>query len=53
MSNPQPGDLVFFGSPADHVGIYAGNGKMWASPHTGAAISLQAVYSSTATYGRF
>ena len=52
VSNPQPGDLVFFGSPAYHVGIYAGNGMMWASPHTGAAISLQAVYSSSATYGR-
>ena len=52
VSNPQPGDLVFFGSPAYHVGINAGNGMMWASPHTGAAISLQAVYSSSATYGR-
>ena len=52
VSNPQPGDLVFFGSPAYHVGIYAGNGMMWASSHTGAAISLQAVYSSSATYGR-
>ncbi|HEY5474943.1 MAG TPA: C40 family peptidase, partial [Candidatus Limnocylindrales bacterium] len=28
VSNPQPGDLIFFGSPAHHVGIYAGNGKM-------------------------
>ena len=52
VSNPQPGDLVFFGSPAYHVGIYAGNGMMWAAPHSGAAISLQAVYSSSATYGR-
>ena len=52
VSNPQPGDLVFFGSPAYHVGIYAGNGMMWASSHTGAAISLQSVYSSSATYGR-
>jgi cell wall-associated NlpC family hydrolase len=52
VSNPQPGDLVFFGSPAYHVGIYAGNGMMWAASHTGAAISLQAVYSSSATYGR-
>jgi cell wall-associated NlpC family hydrolase len=52
VSNPQPGDLVFFGSPADHVGIYAGNGMMWAAPHTGAVINLQTVYSSSATYGR-
>ena len=32
VSNPQPGDLVFFGYPAGHVGIYAGNGMMWDSP---------------------
>jgi len=24
----QPGDLVFFGNPAHHVGIYVGNGLM-------------------------
>ena len=52
VSNPQPGDLVFFGSPAYHVGIYAGNGMMWDSPHTGAAVALRAVWSSSPTYGR-
>lgn len=38
----QPGDLVFFdfGSGIDHVGIYAGNGNMIDSPHTGAAVEL-------------
>jgi cell wall-associated NlpC family hydrolase len=51
VSNPQPGDLVFFGSPAGHVGIYAGNGMMWDSPHTGASTGLHAVYSG-ASYGR-
>jgi cell wall-associated NlpC family hydrolase len=52
VSNPQPGDLVFFGYPAGHVGIYAGNGMMWDSPHTGTAVGLHPVYSSSATYGR-
>ena len=52
VSNPQTGDLVFFGSPAHHVGIYAGNGTMWDSPHTGAAIALRKIWSSSATYGR-
>lgn len=52
VTSPQPGDLVFFGSPAYHVGIYAGNGMMWAAAHSGAVVSLQSVYSSTATYGR-
>jgi len=52
VSNPQPGDLVFFGVPAYHVGIYAGNGMMWDSPHSGAAVALRAVWSSSPTYGR-
>jgi len=52
VSNPQPGDLVFFGSPAHHVGIYAGNGMMWDSPRTGKAVALRSVYSSSVTYGR-
>jgi cell wall-associated NlpC family hydrolase len=52
VSNPQPGDLVFFGSPAYHVGIYAGNGMMWDAPHSGAAVALRAVWSSNPTYGR-
>jgi cell wall-associated NlpC family hydrolase len=52
VSNPRAGDLVFFGSPAYHVGIYAGNGMMWDSPHTGAAVALRAVWSSSPTYGR-
>jgi cell wall-associated NlpC family hydrolase len=52
VSNPQPGDLVFFGSPASHVGIYAGNNMMWNSPHSGAVVALQSIWSSTVTYGR-
>ena len=52
VSNPQPGDLVFFGAPATHVGIYAGNGKMWDSPRTGKAVDLRDIWSSSVTYGR-
>jgi cell wall-associated NlpC family hydrolase len=52
VSNPQPGDLVFFGSPAYHVGIYAGNGKMWDSPHSGEAVALRDIWTSAVTYGR-
>jgi len=51
VSIPHVGDLVFFGAPAGHVGIYAGNGKMWDSPHSGYAVSLRAIYSGV-TYGR-
>jgi cell wall-associated NlpC family hydrolase len=36
----QPGDLVFFGSPIHHVGMYAGNGLFIHSPHTGDVIKI-------------
>lgn len=51
VSTPAVGDLVFFGSPAYHVGIYAGNGKMWDSPRTGLAVALRSIFSG-ASYGR-
>jgi cell wall-associated NlpC family hydrolase len=31
----RPGDLVFFGSPIHHVGIYEGGGVMINAPQTG------------------
>ena len=52
VSDPQPGDLVFFGAPAYHMGIYAGNGKMWDSPRSGKAVALRDIWSSNVTYGR-
>ncbi len=45
-----PGDLLFWAfDPADpatihHVAIYAGQGLMYAAPHTGDVVRLQAVY---------
>ena len=42
----QPGDLVFFGSPIHHVGIYIGNGNMIDAPHTGTVVQIQAVFRS-------
>ena len=52
VSNPQPGDLVFFGVPAYHNGIYAGNGMMWDAPRTGRTVGLHSIWSGTVTYGR-
>lgn len=53
VTNPQAGDLVFFGIPATHVGIYAGNGKMYDSGRAGLPTQLRNVFSSgTKTYGR-
>ena len=52
MSSPQPGDLVFFGRPAYHVGIYAGQRQDVGLPHTGEAVALRDIWTSTVTYGR-
>jgi len=38
--NLQPGDLVFFGSPAHHVGIYVGDGCYIHAPRTGDVIKI-------------
>ena len=40
-SELEPGDLVFFGNPIHHVGIYVGNGDMINAPHTGADVRIQ------------
>jgi cell wall-associated NlpC family hydrolase len=54
QSQKQIGDLIFFGSPGNmyHVGIYAGNGYMWAAPETGGVVSLRPIYSSRYYVGR-
>lgn len=49
--NLQPGDLVFFGDPAHHVGIYIGNGCMIHAPHTGDVVKIQKL-NSDFSYGR-
>lgn len=51
-ADAQPGDLVFFGSPAYHVGIYIGGGNMIAAPHTGDVVKIEAVYAGVSGYGR-
>lgn len=37
----RPGDLVFFGSPISHNGMYLGGGKMVDAPHTGARVRVE------------
>ncbi|KIF66389.1 glycoside hydrolase [Streptomyces sp. AcH 505] len=48
------GDLVFFhsGRSVYHVGIYAGSGKIWHSPKTGAVVRLERIWSKSVWYGR-
>ncbi|MCA1780720.1 MAG: NlpC/P60 family protein [Intrasporangiaceae bacterium] len=53
VSVPRAGDLVFFGSPAYHVGIYAGNGEMYDSGRSGLPTQKRKVFSSgSKSYGR-
>lgn len=56
QSEAKPGDLVFFYNYPNnfigHVGIYAGNGKMWHAPRTGRVVSLDEVYSKKVLFGR-
>ncbi len=53
-ANARPGDLVFFGSPAHHVGIYIGNGWMVHAPHPGDYVREAQVSAEgeTPSYGR-
>lgn len=39
----QPGDLVFFGSPIHHVGIYVGGSNMINSPETGELVGIRSM----------
>jgi peptidoglycan DL-endopeptidase CwlO len=39
----QPGDLVFFGYPAHHVGIYVGNNCFIHAPHTGDVVKISSL----------
>ncbi len=52
QSAARPGDLIFIGSPAYHVGIYAGNGQFWTAPKSGDVVKLQNIWASY-TVGRF
>jgi len=44
-SQLQPGDLVFFGSPIHHVGMYVGNGMMVDAPETGEDVQVEPIMS--------
>lgn len=43
MNALKPGDLVFRGNPASHVGIYIGDGKVLHSPKTGDVVKITSV----------
>ena len=44
MASLEPGDLVFYGSPIHHVGMYVGNGTMVEAPYTGVDVRYHSIY---------
>ena len=50
----QPGDLVFYGEPPSHVGMYIGNDEIINAPQTGGVVSIKNMFYSSKpmTYGR-
>ena len=53
-SAARPGDLVFFvsGGSAYHVGIYAGNGKLYDAPRSGKTVQKREIWDATIVFGR-
>jgi cell wall-associated NlpC family hydrolase len=53
-SQRRRGDLVFFhwGRSVYHVGIYAGKGRIWHSPKSGAVVRLEKIWTRSVWYGR-
>ena len=39
-----PGDLLFYGSPIHHVGLYVGDGQMIEAPETGKNVRYASIY---------
>jgi cell wall-associated NlpC family hydrolase len=46
QSELEPGDLVFYGAPIHHVGIYVGGGTMIEAPYTGVDVRYHTIYRS-------
>ncbi|MCD2190130.1 MULTISPECIES: C40 family peptidase [Actinomycetospora] len=51
-SQVQVGDLIFFGSPATHVGIYVGGGRFLEAPQSGDVVKVAPVRGNVSTIRR-
>ncbi|HET7355636.1 MAG TPA: transglycosylase SLT domain-containing protein [Nocardioidaceae bacterium] len=52
LMHAQPGDILAFGTPADHVAIYIGNGQMIEAPHSGSQVRVSDVYETPSAIRR-
>jgi cell wall-associated NlpC family hydrolase len=53
VASPEPGDLVFFGYPAYHVGIYVGPGRMIDAQRPGTTVGYHSIWTTPSGFGRF
>jgi cell wall-associated NlpC family hydrolase len=44
LSQIQPGDLIFYESPDQHVALYIGGGQIINAPHEGAVVQVDSLY---------
>ena len=44
LTDLRPGDLLFFGAPIHHVGIFVGGDTMIEAPHTGAVVRYATIW---------
>jgi cell wall-associated NlpC family hydrolase len=52
MTDLQPGDLVFFANPGEHVAMYVGGGDIVQAPYTGAQVQIVPMFSAFVLAGR-
>lgn len=52
LDNAQPGDILAFGSPVHHVGIYIGDGQMIEAPRPGLDVRVGPVYETPSAIRR-
>ena len=52
LAQARPGDLLGFGTPADHIGIYIGDHKMIEAPEDRRRVKVQDVYGTPSTIRR-
>jgi cell wall-associated NlpC family hydrolase len=51
-ADARPGDLVFYGKPATHVGIYLGNNRMLDAPNSHSVVRTEKLWSNVSGFRR-
>lgn len=52
LADARPGDLLAFGSPVHHIGIYVGDGKMIEAPRPGLSVRVTELYDTPSAIRR-